>query len=105
MVGSVPVGGGAPISVQSMCTTSTADTDAILQQIAELTAAGCEIVRVAVPSRDDARALPRIVARSPIPVIADSLGQTHRNGGARVLDTRGLDPVNTGADWIPPNHG
>lgn len=71
LVGSVPVGGGAPVSVQSMCTTNTADVDATLQQIAELTAAGCEIVRVAVPSRDDAEALPAIVAKSPIPVIAD----------------------------------
>ncbi|MEU7143319.1 flavodoxin-dependent (E)-4-hydroxy-3-methylbut-2-enyl-diphosphate synthase [Nocardia sp. NPDC046473] len=71
MVGSVPVGGLAPVSVQSMCTTNTADIDATLQQIAELTAAGCEIVRVAVPSRDDADALPSIVAKSPIPVVAD----------------------------------
>ncbi|WP_280331104.1 flavodoxin-dependent (E)-4-hydroxy-3-methylbut-2-enyl-diphosphate synthase [Nocardia wallacei] len=71
MVGTVPVGGGAPISVQSMCTTSTADIEATLRQIAELTAAGCDIVRVAVPARQDAAALPRIVARSPIPVIAD----------------------------------
>ncbi|WP_373686695.1 flavodoxin-dependent (E)-4-hydroxy-3-methylbut-2-enyl-diphosphate synthase [Nocardia terpenica] len=76
-VGSVPVGAGAPISVQSMCTTTTADVDSTLQQIAELTAAGCEIVRVAVPSRDDAAALPRIVARSPIPVVADIHFQPH----------------------------
>jgi (E)-4-hydroxy-3-methylbut-2-enyl-diphosphate synthase len=67
----VPVGGGAPVSIQSMTTTLTADVDATLQQIAELTAAGCQLVRVAVPSQDDADALPRIVARSPIPVIAD----------------------------------
>jgi (E)-4-hydroxy-3-methylbut-2-enyl-diphosphate synthase len=67
----VLVGGDAPVSVQSMTTTLTADTDATLQQIAELTAAGCQIVRVAVPSQDDADALPRIVTRSPIPVIAD----------------------------------
>ncbi|MGW4847044.1 flavodoxin-dependent (E)-4-hydroxy-3-methylbut-2-enyl-diphosphate synthase [Nocardia brasiliensis] len=70
-VGSVLVGGGAPISIQSMCNTRTADVDETLRQIAELTAAGCEIVRVAVPSREDADALPRIAARSPIPVIAD----------------------------------
>ncbi|MFE0063221.1 flavodoxin-dependent (E)-4-hydroxy-3-methylbut-2-enyl-diphosphate synthase, partial [Streptomyces sp. NPDC059003] len=70
-VGAVPVGGGAPISVQTMTTTNTADVDATLQQIAAITAAGCDLVRVAVPSADDADALPKIVARSPIPVIAD----------------------------------
>lgn len=71
MVGNVPVGGGAPISVQSMTTTQTSNVDATLQQIAELTAAGCDIVRVAVPSADDAAALAAIVQRSAIPVIAD----------------------------------
>ncbi|ACY98908.1 MULTISPECIES: flavodoxin-dependent (E)-4-hydroxy-3-methylbut-2-enyl-diphosphate synthase [Thermomonospora] len=71
MVGSVPVGGDAPVSVQSMTTTPTADVNATLQQIAELTAAGCQIVRVAVPSQDDADALPKIAAKAPIPVIAD----------------------------------
>ncbi|MFI1352831.1 flavodoxin-dependent (E)-4-hydroxy-3-methylbut-2-enyl-diphosphate synthase [Streptomyces sp. NPDC020898] len=70
-VGSVAVGGGAPVSVQSMTTTVTADVNATLQQIAELTAAGCQIVRVAVPSQDDADALPAIAAKSGIPVIAD----------------------------------
>ncbi|MFE4670772.1 flavodoxin-dependent (E)-4-hydroxy-3-methylbut-2-enyl-diphosphate synthase [Streptomyces sp. NPDC056716] len=70
-VGNVPVGGGAPVSVQTMTTTLTADIDATLQQIAEITAAGCDIVRVAVPSQDDADALPAIVAKSPLPVIAD----------------------------------
>jgi len=71
MVGTVPVGGGAPISVQSMCTTLTANVNATLQQIAELTASGCQIVRVAVPSQDDAEALPEIARHSQIPVIAD----------------------------------
>jgi len=70
-VGKVDVGGDAPISVQSMCTTPTTDVNATLQQIAELTAAGCDIVRVAVPSRDDAEALPAIAGKSQIPVIAD----------------------------------
>ena len=70
-VGSVEVGGDAPISVQSMCTTLTADVNATLQQIAELTAAGCDIVRVACPSQDDADALPQIARKSQIPVIAD----------------------------------
>lgn len=70
-VGSVPVGGDAPISVQSMTTTVTADIEATLQQIAELTAAGCDIVRIAVPSQDDCDALPVIARRAAIPVIAD----------------------------------
>ncbi|MFF7730934.1 flavodoxin-dependent (E)-4-hydroxy-3-methylbut-2-enyl-diphosphate synthase [Streptomyces sp. NPDC008001] len=70
-VGDVPVGDGAPISVQTMTTTTTADVDATLRQIAEITTAGCDIVRVAVPSRDDADALPAIVAKSPLPVVAD----------------------------------
>src|SRR5215472_9464999 len=67
----VLVGGGAPVSVQSMTTTKTTDIDETLQQIAELTAAGCQIVRVAVPSQDDADALPEIAKHSQIPVIAD----------------------------------
>ncbi|BCB87637.1 flavodoxin-dependent (E)-4-hydroxy-3-methylbut-2-enyl-diphosphate synthase [Phytohabitans suffuscus] len=71
MVGPVPVGGGAPVSVQSMTTTLTADVNATLQQIAELTASGCQIVRVAVPSADDVAALPAIARKSQIPVIAD----------------------------------
>src|ERR1700731_2195108 len=71
MVGTVPVGGGAPVSVQSMTTTLTADVNSTLQQIAELTASGCQIVRVAVPSQDDADGLPGIAKKSQIPVIAD----------------------------------
>ena len=64
----VPVGGGAPVSVQSMTTTLTSDVNATLQQIAELTAAGCQIVRVAVPSQDDADALPDIARKSQIQI-------------------------------------
>lgn len=67
----VAIGGDAPVSVQSMATTLTADVNATLQQIAELTAAGCQVVRVAVPSQDDADALPQIAKKSGIPVIAD----------------------------------
>jgi (E)-4-hydroxy-3-methylbut-2-enyl-diphosphate synthase len=70
-VGSVGVGSDFPVSVQSMTTTLTADVNATLQQIAELTAAGCDIVRVACPSQDDAEALPAIAKKSGIPVIAD----------------------------------
>ena len=70
-VGSTYVGGDAPISVQSMTNTKTTDINGTLQQIAELTASGCDIVRVAVPSADDAEALPIIAMKSQIPVIAD----------------------------------
>jgi (E)-4-hydroxy-3-methylbut-2-enyl-diphosphate synthase len=67
----VEVGGDAPVSVQSMTTTLTADVNATLQQIAELTASGCQVVRVAVPSQDDAEALPLIAKKADIPVVAD----------------------------------
>ena len=70
-VGSVFVGGDAPVSVQSMCTTKTEDINSTLQQIAELTAAGCDIVRVACPTQDDADALRAIARKSNLPVIAD----------------------------------
>ncbi|CAI8384475.1 MAG: 4-hydroxy-3-methylbut-2-en-1-yl diphosphate synthase (flavodoxin) [Cellulomonadaceae bacterium TMED98] len=70
-VGKVLVGGNAPVSVQSMTTTQTTDINGTLQQIAELTATGCDIVRVAVPTQDDANALPIIAKKSQIPVIAD----------------------------------
>ena len=70
-VGSVAVGGDAPISVQSMTTTKTHDIGSTLQQIAELTAAGCDIVRVACPTDKDASALKIIAKQSRIPVIAD----------------------------------
>ncbi|MCU1640117.1 MAG: gcpE [Nocardia sp.] len=71
MVGKVGVGSEFPISVQSMTTTKTHDINATLQQIAELTASGCDIVRVACPTQEDAEALPIIAKKSGIPVIAD----------------------------------
>jgi (E)-4-hydroxy-3-methylbut-2-enyl-diphosphate synthase len=70
-VGKVLVGGDAPVSVQSMTTTKTHDVNTTLQQIAELTAAGCDIVRVACPRQEDADALPEIARHSQLPVIAD----------------------------------
>src|ERR687895_420598 len=70
-VGSVPIGGGAPVVVQSMTLTPTHDVEATITQIAELASAGCEIVRCAVPKIEDAEALRRIVRLSPLPVIAD----------------------------------
>jgi (E)-4-hydroxy-3-methylbut-2-enyl-diphosphate synthase len=71
MVGSVGIGSDHPIAVQSMCTTKTHDVNATLQQIAELTASGCDIVRVACPRQEDADALAEIVRHSQIPVIPD----------------------------------
>lgn len=71
MVGGVGIGSDHPIAVQSMCTTKTHDVNATLQQIAELTASGCDIVRVACPRQEDADALREIARHSQIPVIAD----------------------------------
>src|SRR5436305_11560430 len=70
-VGGVPIGGGAPVVVQSMTTTKTHDVPATTAQIAALASAGCEIVRVAVPKNEDAEALGKIVRLSPVPIIAD----------------------------------
>jgi (E)-4-hydroxy-3-methylbut-2-enyl-diphosphate synthase len=70
-VGSVPIGGGAPVVVQSMTLTKTHDVGATMEQIGHLVSAGCEVVRVAVPKNEDAEALGKLVYLSPIPVIAD----------------------------------
>jgi (E)-4-hydroxy-3-methylbut-2-enyl-diphosphate synthase len=70
-VKNVPIGGGAPVVVQSMTKTDTSDVEATLAQIGRMVEAGCELVRVAVPRDKDAVALETIVARSPVPVIAD----------------------------------
>src|SRR5262245_48832388 len=71
MVGRVPVGGDAPISVQSMTTTKTADVDGTLAQIYALAAAGCDIVRCTCNEEDAAEGLAQIVPRSPVPIVAD----------------------------------
>jgi (E)-4-hydroxy-3-methylbut-2-enyl-diphosphate synthase len=70
-LGGLAIGGGAPVRVQSMTTTKTADVNATLQQIASLVAAGVEIVRVAVPHWEDAEALTAIATKSTVPVVAD----------------------------------
>lgn len=70
-VGGIPIGGGAPVVVQSMTTTKTHDAEATLAQIARLHEAGVDVVRVAVPGLPDVEALPRIIAESPVPIIAD----------------------------------
>src|SRR3990170_575910 len=71
MVGSVPVGGGAPITVQSMTITKTADVEGTLQQIYALAAAGADIVRCTCNEQEAAEGLAQIVPRSPVPIIAD----------------------------------
>ena len=70
-VGPVPVGGGAPVSVQSMCNTKTTDVEGSLSQIKALYTAGCEIVRLTVPTLEAAEAFGRIAAQSPLPLVAD----------------------------------
>ena len=70
-VGTVPVGGGAPVAIQSMCNTRTDDVEATVQQILRLEAAGCEIIRVAVPDWPSARAIGAIRERIHIPLVVD----------------------------------
>ena len=70
-IGNVKIGGDAPISVQSMCNTDTRDVEKTLDQISELASAGCEIARLAVLNKDAASAIKDIVAKSPIPLVAD----------------------------------
>ena len=99
-IGNVAVGGGAAVSIQSMCNTPTADVAATLRQINELAAAGCEIIRLAVPDMAAAQAFRTITAQSPIPVIAD-IHFDHRlaiaaieNGAAAVR----VNPGNLGGE-------
>ena len=70
-VGPLPVGGGAPVSIQSMCNTPTENVEATVSQILRLEQAGCDIVRVAVPTREAALAIPAIKSRIHIPLVAD----------------------------------
>ncbi len=70
-LGGVKIGGGAPVVVQSMTCTRTGDADATLAQVRALVSAGCEVVRVSLPSRDDVQAFAQIVREAPVPVIAD----------------------------------
>jgi (E)-4-hydroxy-3-methylbut-2-enyl-diphosphate synthase len=94
-VGDVPIGGGAPVAVQSMTKTETADVDATMRQIHQIADAGGDLVRCAVPRDDDVRALGRIVEESPIPVIAD----IHFN------HTLALKAIDAGAHCIRINPG
>ena len=95
MVGGVPVGGGAPVSIQSMCNTFTHDVDATVRQIDRLAAAGCDIVRVAVPDMAAAKAVGKIKERISIPLVVD----IH-------FDYRlALEAVAAGADKVRINPG
>ena len=98
-VGGVVVGGGAPVSVQSMCTERTADVPAVTAQIARLARAGCEIVRLAVPDMEAARAVSEIKAASPIPIVAD-IHFDYRlaiEAAARGADKIRINPGNIGS--------
>ena len=99
MVGGVAVGGGAPVSIQSMCNTVTENVEATAQQILRLEQAGCEIIRVAVPTEEAARAIPAIKARIHIPLVADihfdyKLALLCAQGG---IDKIRINPGNIGA--------
>src|ERR687897_1973305 len=94
-VGDVPIGGGAPVAVQTMCKTETANLEATMEQIGKVAEAGADLVRVAVPREKDAEALRTIVAESPIPVIAD----IHFN------HTLALKAIDAGAHCIRLNPG
>src|SRR6202522_2424906 len=95
LVGAVPIGGGAPVAVQTMTKTETADLTATMAQIKRVAEAGADIVRVAVPREQDAEALKTIVAQSPIPIIAD----IHFN------HTLALKALDAGAHCIRLNPG
>src|SRR5438552_11834939 len=94
-VGSVPIGGGAPVAVQTMTKTETANLPATMEQIRTVADAGADIVRVAVPREQDAEALRSIVEQSPIPVIAD----IHFN------HTLALKAIEAGAHCVRLNPG
>ena len=100
MVGGVAVGGGAPVSIQSMCNTATENVEATVQQILRLEQAGCEIIRVAVPTEEAARAIPAIKSRIHIPLVADihfdyKLALLCAEGG---IDKIRINPGNIGDD-------
>jgi (E)-4-hydroxy-3-methylbut-2-enyl-diphosphate synthase len=99
-VGSVRIGGDAPVSVQSMCSTDTRDVGATVAQIHQLEAAGCEIIRVAVPDDEAAQALPKIKAAMTVPLIAD-IHFDHRLAlkAAEIVDCVRINPGNIGAWW------
>jgi len=99
-VGKVKIGGDAPVSVQSMCSTDTRDANATIEQIIQLETAGCELIRVAVPDEEAAAALPKIKAAMTVPLIAD-IHFDHRLAlqAAKIVDCVRINPGNIGAWW------
>jgi (E)-4-hydroxy-3-methylbut-2-enyl-diphosphate synthase len=99
-VGSLKIGGDAPVSVQSMCSTDTRDVAATVEQIRQLETAGCELIRVAVPDDEAAAALPKIKAAMTVPLIAD-IHFDHRLAlkAAEIVDCVRINPGNIGAWW------
>lgn len=100
MVGSVPIGGGAPVAIQSMLNTKTTDVEGSLAQIGRLQAAGCQIARLAVPDKSSAAAFREICAASPLPLVADihfdyKLAIAAAEGGAAKIR---INPGNIGGD-------
>ncbi len=100
LVGGVPIGGGAPIAIQSMLNTKTTDIEGSLQQISALKAAGCQIVRLAVPNMEAARAFAQICSRSELPLVADihfdyKLAIAAAEGGASKIR---INPGNIGGE-------
>ena len=90
MLGLVPVGGGAPVAVQSMTCTRTGDSQATLAQVRALADAGCELVRVSLPEADDVEAFGRVVRASPVPIIADVHYDWHLALAAIEADAAGI---------------
>ena len=100
LVGNVPIGGGAPVSIQSMLNTKTTDVEGSLAQIKKLAAAGCQIVRLAVPNREAARGFAEICKESPLPLVADihfdyQLAILAAEGGASKIR---INPGNIGGE-------
>lgn len=100
LVGNVPIGGGAPVSIQSMLNTKTTDVAGSLHQLEQLKAAGCQIARLAVPNQDAAKGFAKIAAQSPLPLVADihfdyKLAILAAEGGAAKIR---INPGNIGGE-------
>lgn len=104
-VGKARVGGGAPVSIQSMLNTPTTDVEACLAQIAALEAAGCDIVRLAVPNRAAAEGFGAIATRSPLPLVADIHFDyrlplpRRRRAPPRCVSTPAISVGRAGSNW------
>ena len=86
MIGDIPIGGGSPIAIQSMCSVDTADVESVIEQCGRLERAGCEIIRVAAYDRNSAAAVRSIKDKIHMPLVADFLLYTSRPNTQRALD-------------------